>query len=106
MSGEIKSDQGMILLLSKKNAEERLASFIHSLSFRFAQRGFSPREFRLTMTRGDIGNYLGLTVETISRLLGRFQKKQILHVKGKYITIQDSDALAQLTGNSHLFPPS
>lgn len=71
----------MILLLSKKNAEERLAAFIYNLSRRFAQRGFSPREFRLTMTRGDIGNYLGLTVETISRLLGRFQKSGMLAVK-------------------------
>ncbi len=48
MSGEIKGDQDMILLLSKKNAEERLAAFIYNLSRRFAQRGFSPREFRLT----------------------------------------------------------
>lgn len=46
------------------------------------------------MTRGDIGNYLGLTVETISRLLGRFQKSGMLAVKGKYITIENSDALA------------
>lgn len=74
MSNEIICDQEMILLLSKKNAEERLAAFLNSLSNRFSQRGFSPREFRLAMTRGDIGNYLGLTVETISRLLGRFQK--------------------------------
>ena len=96
MSGEIKGDQDMILLLSKKNAEERLAAFIYNLSRRFAQRGFSPREFRLTMTRGDIGNYLGLTVETISRLLGRFQKSGMLAVKGKYITIENNDALAQL----------
>eukprot|EP01114_Cavostelium_apophysatum_P000215 TRINITY_DN10215_c0_g1_i1.p4 TRINITY_DN10215_c0_g1~~TRINITY_DN10215_c0_g1_i1.p4 ORF type:complete len:108 (+),score=14.22 TRINITY_DN10215_c0_g1_i1:3-326(+) len=55
MSGEIKGDQDMILLLSKKNAEERLAAFVYNLSRRFAERGFSPREFRLTMTRGDIG---------------------------------------------------
>ena len=82
MSGEIKGDQDMILLLSKKNAEERLAAFIYNLSRRFAQRGFSPREFRLTMTRGDIGNYLGLTV------------------KGKYITIENSDLLAQLAGQA------
>jgi CRP/FNR family transcriptional regulator len=88
----------MILLLSKKNAEERLAAFVYNLSRRFAQRGFSPREFRLTMTRGDIGNYLGLTVETISRLLGRFQKSNILAVKGKYITIEDGDALSELAG--------
>ncbi|MDB2386765.1 electron transport transcriptional regulator EtrA, partial [Shewanella sp.] len=59
MSNEIQSDQEMILLLSKKNAEERLAAFISNLAQRFGSRGFSPREFRLTMTRGDIGNYLG-----------------------------------------------
>lgn len=98
MSGEIKEDQEMILLLSKKNAEERLAAFIYGLSRRFTARGFSPREFRLTMTRCDIGNYLGLTVETISRLLGRFQKNDILIVKGKYIIIQDIVTLATLAG--------
>ena len=75
MSNEIMSDQEMILLLSKKNAEERLAAFISNLANRFGSRGFSPKEFRLTMTRGDIGNYLGLTVETISRLFGRFQNQ-------------------------------
>ncbi|WP_021023202.1 FNR family transcription factor [Salinivibrio costicola] len=96
MSNEIKGDQDMILLLSKKTAEERLAAFLYNLSKRFAQRGFSPREFRLTMTRGDIGNYLGLTVETISRLLGRFQKSEILAVKGKYITVLDLEELARL----------
>lgn len=95
MSGEIKGDQDMILLLSKKNAEERLAAFIWNLSRRFGQR-----EFRLTMTRGDIGNYLGLTVETISRLLGRFQKSGMLAVKGKYITIENHDLLAELAGQS------
>ncbi len=100
MSAEIKGDQSMILLLSKKNAEERLAAFLNNLSIRFAQRGFSSREFRLTMTRGDIGNYLGLTVETISRLLGRFQKNGILSVKGKYITVLNPDELGRLTGIS------
>ncbi|MGV3345721.1 FNR family transcription factor [Enterobacteriaceae bacterium LUAb1] len=103
MSGEIKSDQDMILLLSKKNAEERLAAFIYNLSQRFGQRGFSQREFRLTMTRGDIGNYLGLTVETISRLLGRFQKNGLLSVKGKYITIENARALSILVGQARSF---
>lgn len=98
MSSEIVGDQNMILLLSKKNAEERLASFIHNLSTRFAERGFSPREFRLSMTRGDIGNYLGLTVETISRLLGRFQKSEMIAVKGKYISILNEEKLAELAG--------
>lgn len=100
MSSEIRDDQEMILLLSKKNAEERLAAFIYNLSRRFAQRGFSAKEFRLTMTRGDIGNYLGLTVETISRLLGRFQKNNTLSVKGKYITINDMYKLTQIAGKT------
>ena len=52
------------------------------------------------MTRGDIGNYLGLTVETISRLLGRFQKSGMLAVKGKYITIENHEVLSQLAGQS------
>ncbi len=100
MSNEIKGDQDMILLLSKKNAEERLAAFLYGLSSRFADRGFSAKEFRLNMTRGDIGNYLGLTVETISRLLGRFQKSGMLNVKGKYISILDHEALKKLAGNT------
>ncbi|HIP76278.1 MAG TPA: fumarate/nitrate reduction transcriptional regulator Fnr [Psychromonas hadalis] len=98
MSSEIVTDQNMILLLSKKNAEERLAYFIHNLSTRFADRGFSAKEFRLAMTRCDIGSYLGLTVETISRLLGRFQKIGFITVKGKYISILDKPALATLAG--------
>ena len=98
MSAEIKSDQDMIFLLSKKNAEERLSAFLYSLSSRYSQRGFSAKEYRLTMTRGDIGNYLGLTVETISRLLGRFQRTELLNVKGKYITILDLDALKKVAG--------
>lgn len=102
MSNEIMSDQEMILLLSKKNAEERLAAFISNLANRFGSRGLSPHEFRLTMTRGDIGNYLGLTVETISRLLGRFQKAGMIEVKGKYITIIDQTALSVLAGNARI----
>ena len=98
MSGEIAADQEMILLLSKKNAEQRLAAFLNNLSVRFAERGFSPNEYRLTMTRGDIGNYLGLTVETISRLLGRFQATDMIEVKGKYISILDKNSLAVLAG--------
>jgi CRP/FNR family transcriptional regulator len=85
----------MLLFLNKKSAEERLASFIYNLSERFGERGFSRKEFRFTMTRGEIGNYLGLTVETISRLLSRFQKADLIKVEGKFITILDNDALAK-----------
>ena len=102
MSNEIMSDQEMILLLSKKNAEERLAAFISNLANRFGSRGFSAKEFRLTMTRGDIGNYLGLTVETISRLLGRFQKSGLIEVNGKYITVIDMAELSLLAGHARI----
>ena len=95
MSSEITYDQEMLLLLNKKSAEQRLASFIFNLSERFGERGFSRKEFRFTMTRGEIGNYLGLTVETISRLLSRFQKADLIKVEGKFITILNNDALAK-----------
>ena len=71
-----------------------------NLTKRYSARGFSAREFRLTMTRGDIGNYLGLTVETISRLLGRFQKIGMLSVQGKYITINNMPELAELAATT------
>lgn len=102
MSNEIKCDQEMILLLSKMNAEERLAAFIYNLSKCYSERGFSSKEFGLTMTRAEIGNYLGLTVETISRLFGRFKKCGVLTVKGKFITINDFEQLTELAGNKRL----
>lgn len=97
MSHEIQNNQHTILLLSKASAEVRLAAFIKYLSNRYFVRGFSAQEFYLTMTRGDIGNYLGLTVETISRLLGRFQKMGLLKVAGKNITIANMHALEALS---------
>ena len=71
---ELSREQRMLLLLGKKSGEERLASFLLSLSARFQQRGFSATDFNLSMSRQDIGNYLGLAVETISRLFARFQE--------------------------------
>ncbi|WP_026374933.1 fumarate/nitrate reduction transcriptional regulator Fnr [Aestuariibacter salexigens] len=95
MSSEIKHEHELMMLLNKRNAEERLLHFIAHLSGRFAERGFSSKQFNLTMTRNEIGNYLGLTVETISRLLTRFQKEALLNVEGKLITILDLDKLHQ-----------
>lgn len=94
MSAEIKQDHDMMMLLNKRSAEERLLYFISHLSQRFEERGFSNKEFHLTMTRNEIGNYLGLTIETISRLLGRFQKDNIIQVDGKLITIVDFEKLS------------
>ncbi len=98
MSQDISGDQQMMLLLNRKTAEEKLAAFLSNLAQRFANRGFSRKEFRLTMTRGEIGNYLGLTVETISRLLGRFHKDELIHVDGKLITITNFDELTKIAG--------
>lgn len=93
MSNEIRGDQNMLSLLNRKNAEQRLATFIATLSVRYKERGLSSTEFRLTMTRGDIGNYIGLTVETISRLLNRFHKEGLIDVNGKLITILNAEKL-------------
>lgn len=94
MSSEIKNDHDLMMLLNKRSAEERLLHFINHLSERFDERGYSAKQFNLSMTRSEIGNYLGLTVETISRLLTRFQKDELIEVSGKLITIVDFDAIA------------
>lgn len=96
MSEDIQADQQMMLLLNRKTAEQKLATFLSQLGQRYASRGFSANEFRLTMTRSDIGNYLGLTVETISRLLSKLDKEQLIQVEGKLITIKDQPALSKL----------
>tara|TARA_Y100001963_G_C6777555_1_gene448095 strand:+ start:116 stop:838 length:723 start_codon:yes stop_codon:yes gene_type:complete len=96
MSEDIQADQQMMLLLNRKTAEQKLATFLSQLAQRYASRGFSGSEFRLTMTRSDIGNYLGLTVETISRLLSKLDKEQLIQVNGKLISINDKTALSKL----------
>ena len=96
MSNEIRTDQEMLTLLNRKNAQQRVATFLSSLSNRYHDRGLSAIEFRLTMTRSDIGNYIGLTVETISRLLNRFHKNNIIHVDGKLIKILDMKQLNEI----------
>ena len=95
MSNEIQQDHNLMMLLNKRTAEERISHFILHLSQRFAARGFSSKEFHLTMTRNEIGNYLGLTVETVSRLLSRFQKEGLIKVDGKLINIVDEHGLRQ-----------
>lgn len=102
MSQDIHGDQQLMLLLNRKTAEEKLAAFITNLAQRFGSRGFSRKEFRLTMTRGEIGNYLGLTVETISRLLGRFHKDELIHVDGKLITITNFEELSRVAGMAQI----
>lgn len=98
MSREIHSDDELLTLLGKKSAEERLASLLMSLSSRLQQRGFSAREFHLSMSRNDIGNYLGLAVETVSRLFTRFQQIGLVTVNNKHIRIDNLDALREMAG--------
>jgi len=100
MSNEIADEHTMMLTLGKKSAEERIAAFFLSLSVRFSTRGFSPNQFNLTMSRHDIGNYLGLAVETISRCISHMQIEKIVEADRKYIRILDMTRLQELAGMS------
>jgi CRP/FNR family transcriptional regulator len=68
---------------------ERLAAFLLNLSQRFAARGYSPSEFRLRMTREEIGSYLGLKLETVSRALSAFQERGLIRVRQKNVRLLD-----------------
>jgi len=93
MSREIVRDYGVMLLLGSMSAEERLAAFLLNLSQRFAARGYSPSEFRLRMTREEMGSYLGLKLETESRTLSAFQERGLLGVRQKQVRILDAPGL-------------
>jgi CRP/FNR family transcriptional regulator len=93
MSSEIVSDHRMMMLLGSMHANERLAAFLLNLSQRFAARGFSPTEFHLRMTREEIGSYLGLKLETVSRSFSYFQKEGLISVQQKHVRILDSNGL-------------
>jgi CRP/FNR family transcriptional regulator len=100
MSKELQADEQFMMLLGKKSSEERLAAFLLSLSQRFHQRGYSSTEFNLSMSRNDIANYLGLAVETVSRLFSRFQASGIIEVQRKLIAIVDLPGLQTVAGVS------
>ena len=93
MSQEIVEDRRLLALLSKRHADQRVATFLLTMSARKVRNRLSGKIFRLPMSRGDMGNYLGLTVETISRVFNRLQKQQMLLVNNKEITILDIEAL-------------
>lgn len=98
MSREIVHDYGVMLLLGSMRAEERLSAFLLDLSRRFAVRGYSSTEFNLRMTREEIGSYLGLKLETVSRVLSRFQEENLIEVRQKHIKIRDLKALRAVIG--------
>ena len=102
LSKEIGQDADMLLLLGKKNAEERLAAFLISMSSRLSKRGLSPTDFYLSMSRHEIGSYLGLAVETVSRLFTRFQEDGLLRVDRKHVEVLNLPSLEMMAGS----PPS
>ena len=93
MSREIVRDHGVMLLLGSMRAEERLAAFLLNLSQRFAARGYSATRFNLRMTREEIGSYLGLKLETISRAFSHFQSEGMITVQNKSVEIKDLERL-------------
>jgi CRP/FNR family transcriptional regulator len=96
MSREIVRDHGVMLLLGSMSAAERLAAFLLNLSQRFAARGYSQSEFRLRMTREEMGSYLGLKLETVSRTLSSFQERGLVEVRQKQVRIVDFAGLKAL----------
>lgn len=93
LSREIVRDHSIIMLLGSMRAEGKLAAFLLNLSQRFAARGYSPSAFQLRMTRQEIGNYLGMKLETVSRTLGQFQEAGLISVRNKAVEIIDAKNL-------------
>jgi CRP/FNR family transcriptional regulator len=93
---EITRDHGMMLLLGAMRAEERVAMFLLNLSRRFALRGLSETRFRMPMTRQEIGNYLGLTLETVSRAFSHLAGERLITIDNKEVEIRNIDRLQQL----------
>lgn len=100
ISREITTDQKQIALLAGNSAHQRLASLLMSISARLARQKLSSTRFRLPMSRGEISNYLGLTVETVSRAFSYFQRKKYLIVNKKEIELLDKPGLERLISNS------
>lgn len=93
---EINQDHEILMALGQMKGEERLATFLLNLSRRLEERGFSPSEFNLTMTRHDLANYLGLAVETLSRMFSRMQEDHVLSANRRHIKILDEPRLKVL----------
>ena len=100
MSREIVRDHGVMLLLGSMRAEERLAAFLLNLTQRLEARGFSSSALVLRMTREEIGTYLGLKLETVSRCFSKFQEDGVLQVRQRHIRVLDPAALQQMVNGA------
>ncbi len=99
MSREIVREHGVMLLLGSMRAEERLAAFLLNLVQRLHARGFSQSELVLRMTREEIGSYLGLKLETVSRTFSKFADDGIVEVKQRHVRIVDTQALRNIVNS-------
>jgi len=100
LSRDIVSDQSLMILLGSMRAEERIAAFLLNLSQRMRVRGYSASEFHLRMTREEIGSYLGLKLETVSRAFSKFHDEGLIGVQQKYIRILNADGLKALLNHT------
>jgi CRP/FNR family transcriptional regulator len=100
MSREIVREHGVMLLLGSMRAEERLAAFLLNLVQRLNARGFSQSELVLRMTREEIGSYLGLKLETVSRTFSKFVEDGTLEVKQRHVRILDTEGLQRLVNST------
>jgi CRP/FNR family transcriptional regulator len=96
LSRGIAREANLMMQFGTMSASQRLAAFLIDLSERFATRGYSRSEFNLRMTRDEIGSYLGMKLETVSRMFSRLQKDGIIEPTGKHIRIIDFDRLSKL----------
>ncbi|NMM06891.1 fumarate/nitrate reduction transcriptional regulator Fnr [Polaromonas sp.] len=101
MSREIVREHGVMLLLGSMRAEERLAAFLLNLVQRMQARGFSKSELVLRMTREEIGSYLGMKLETVSRAFSKFSEDGMVEVKQRHVHIKDAEGLKRIV-NSQL----
>lgn len=90
-----------LLMLGSMHASERLASFLLNLSHRYEARGFSRTEFVLRMTRAEMGSYLGLKLETVSRILSRFAKMKLIEINQRHVHILNTEGLRAQLSDAH-----
>lgn len=93
MSGEIVRESGLMMLLGNMRADERIAAFLLNISQRMKVRGYSSTEFNLRMTRDELGSYLGMKLETVSRTFSRFQREALIDARGRQVKILDMERL-------------
>jgi len=105
MSQEITREQNIMLLLGNMRAEQRFAVFLVNKSARYAARGYSATRFQLRMSREDIGNYLGLTIESVSRILSRFKKLGLIEVDKREVTLLDPARIKAMAAGTEQCSP-